>query len=129
MRRIQLTVVLAGPWFAERRLVIDVVVVHMDHIRAIAIGHIKAGVRRTKCDIGRMESIAAPSAGRMRIFVLGVNARLHRRVTHPNRITLQRQLGKLLERLISGYVQTLFAVFLVYFEPVSAALKLLAERA
>ena len=50
-------------------------------------------------------------------------------MTHPDRFAVERELGELFESLIAGDVQKLFAVLFVDFEPVAAALKLLAERA
>ena len=128
MRQAEFAVFLAR--LAERRFVIGVLIVLVDHVRAVAIGHVEAGAVRPERDVGRQEHVARLHAGlRAFVFALGVNAGFHRRVSHPNGVALERELGELLETLITGDVEEFFAALVVDFEAVAAALKLLAERA
>lgn len=127
VRRVELAVFFAG--FAEGFFVVGFVVVQMDDVGAVAIRQIEVSAIGAKGNVGWLEVIAGHAGLRAVVFPLGIDAGLDRGVSFPDRLAFERELGKLFEALVAGDVEELFAIFLVHFEAVAAALEFLAEGA
>ena len=126
VRRVELTVAFAG--LTEHREPLPVLVVAMDAIRAVAVGEEKSAVGREGVVRGH-EGVAAPALLRRGVFVLEIDARVHRRVFFPDGFAFERELRETLHLLIRGDVEKLFLALGDDFQPMPAALKLISKRA
>src|SRR5882762_1714724 len=99
----------------------------MDPVGAVAIRQVKSTVRQ-KCIVGWHKRVAAPAFRRVGVLAFGVNPGIHWRSLFPNLLTLERELGKILQLLISGHIKELFVALGANFQSMAPSLELVAKR-
>ena len=95
---------------------------------AVAVGEKESAVGQERV-VGGHEGVATPTLRRLGVLVLRVESRIHRRAFFPDQFALEREFGEILQLLIAGHVEKLLPPLSADFETVTAALKLIAERA
>src|SRR5258706_15213513 len=100
----------------------------MDPVGAVAIREKKTAVRQ-KGVVGRHEGVAAPAFRWFGVLVFWINAGIHRRPLFPNLLSLESELGEILQLLVTGDVKELFVAFGADFQTMTAALELITESA
>src|SRR5262249_34279498 len=111
---------------AKARQPFAVLVIAMNVERAVAVGQQEAPIIEER-EVGGHEAIAPPLSGGLGVFFRRIDARFHGRVFLPDGFTIECELGKRLQGLISADVQELLSSFGTDFNAVTAPLKLFAE--
>src|SRR4030095_8873932 len=100
----------------------------MDTIRPVAVGEKEFAVRKKRVVRGH-ESVAPPSLGRLGVLIVWIKLRSHGRTFLPDQFAFGRELGEVLQRLISSDVKELVLPFRDDLKPMPASLELAAESA